>query len=43
LVDKIRDGEWAYLAVMGAFVAASLAAFMLGRHLRKTATHWDFD
>ncbi|MDX2237561.1 MAG: hypothetical protein NW203_08345 [Hyphomonadaceae bacterium] len=43
LIDKVREGEWAYLAVMGAFVATSLAAFMLGRHLRKTATHWDFD
>lgn len=32
-----------YLAVMGAFAAIALGCYLFGRHLRREATHWDFD
>lgn len=43
LMGAIRDGMYDYLAVMGAFAAIGVAAFLTGRHLRRQATHWDFD
>ncbi|UPT61381.1 MAG: hypothetical protein M0D54_13185 [Hyphomonadaceae bacterium JAD_PAG50586_4] len=43
LMDAIRDGMWDYLAVMGGFGTLGLACFLFGRHLRRQATHWDFD
>jgi hypothetical protein len=33
----------AYLAVMGFFAIIGMACFLYGRHLRREATHWDFD
>jgi hypothetical protein len=32
-----------YLAVMAAFAGVGAGAFLFGRHLRREATHWDFD
>lgn len=43
LRDAIADGMFDYLAVMGVFGAIGLGCFLLGRHLRNEATHWDFD
>ncbi|MET0183290.1 MAG: hypothetical protein ABW199_10425 [Caulobacterales bacterium] len=43
LMDKIRDGAFDYVAVIVTFGAIGVASFVLGRHLRKEATHWDFD
>jgi hypothetical protein len=43
LTDAINDGMYDYLTVMGAFGAIALGAFLTGRHLRREATHWDFD
>lgn len=43
LMGAIRDGMWDYLAVVGTFGVLGLAAFLAGRHLRREATHWDFD
>ena len=43
LLDKVHDGEWDYLTVMGVFVGIGAVLFFAGRHLRKTATHWDLD
>ncbi|MGE0595303.1 MAG: hypothetical protein AB7P07_02995 [Hyphomonadaceae bacterium] len=43
LMGAIRDGMYDYLAVMGVFGAIGVAAFLSGRHLRRQATHWDFD
>jgi len=43
LADTIYDGMWDYLAVMGVFGAIGVASFLYGRHLRREATHWDFD
>lgn len=43
LMGAIEDGMWDYLAVVGAFGALGLAAFLTGCHLRREATHWDFD
>ncbi|GAM99749.1 hypothetical protein U91I_03404 [alpha proteobacterium U9-1i] len=43
LMGAIYDGMWDYLAVVGTFGVLGLAAFMVGRHLRRQATHWDFD
>ena len=43
LMDAINDGMTDYLAVMGGFGTLGLVAFLVGRHLRRNATHWDFD
>jgi hypothetical protein len=43
LMGAINDGMYDYLAVMGTFGVIGLAAFIAGRHLRREATHWDFD
>jgi hypothetical protein len=43
LMGAIRDGMYDYVAVMGVFAAIGLFAFLYGRHLRREATHWDFD
>ncbi|ANP47644.1 hypothetical protein [Candidatus Viadribacter manganicus] len=43
LRDAIDDGMYDYVAVMGSFAAMGLFAFLYGRHLRKEATHWEFD
>ena len=32
-----------YLAVMGVYAAIAAACYLTGRHLRREATHWDFD
>jgi hypothetical protein len=41
--SAIDDGMYDYLAVVGVFGAVALACFLFGRHLRRQATHWDFD
>lgn len=41
--SALDDGMYDYLAVMGLFGAFALASFLIGRHLRRQATHWDFD
>ncbi|GIK48704.1 MAG: hypothetical protein BroJett013_14010 [Alphaproteobacteria bacterium] len=41
--SAIDDGMYDYLAVMGLFGTVAAAAFFFGRHLRRQATHWDFD
>lgn len=43
LMGAINDGMWDYLAVVGTFGVLGFAAFLSGRHLRRQATHWDFD
>ena len=43
LMGAINDGAYDYLGLMGVFGALSLTLFLAGRHLRKEATHWDFD
>jgi hypothetical protein len=43
LAEAIADGRYEYLGVMAAFGALGFIAFLLGRHLRREATHWDFD
>lgn len=43
LMDAIRDGMYDYAAVTGAFAALGMASFLYGRHLRREATHWEFD
>lgn len=43
LRGAIADGMYDYLAVMGIFAGIGLFAFLYGRHLRREATHWDFD
>ncbi|MBY0565425.1 MAG: hypothetical protein K2P58_14740 [Hyphomonadaceae bacterium] len=43
LRSAIEDGMYGYLMVVGAFALCGLLAFALGRHLRREATHWDFD
>jgi ferric-dicitrate binding protein FerR (iron transport regulator) len=43
LMGAIRDGMTDYLAVMGTFAGLACASFLVGRHLRRNATHWDFD
>jgi uncharacterized YccA/Bax inhibitor family protein len=41
--SALRDHMYDYLAVMGVFSLIAVATFMVGRHLRREATHWDFD
>jgi hypothetical protein len=43
LSGALDQGLYEYVAVMGAFAAAGLGSYLLGRHLRREATHWDFD
>lgn len=43
LNQALDDRMFDYLSVMGAFGAVALGAFIAGRHLRRQATHWDFD
>lgn len=43
LMGAINDGMYDYLAVMGTFGAIGVASYLVGRHLRHEATHWDFD
>lgn len=43
LRDALGEGSYDYLGLMSVFGAVGLGAFLLGRHLRRTATHWDFD
>jgi len=43
LTDAISHRMYPYLAVMGGFAFIGLCLFLIGRHLRHEATHWDFD
>jgi len=43
VVDALHEHMYDYLAVMVVFGLLGLGSFMLGRHLRSEATHWDFD
>ena len=43
LRDAIDGGMYDYVGVMGVFAGLGLFAFVYGRHLRKEATHWEFD
>jgi hypothetical protein len=43
LRDAIDDGMYEYVTVMGVFAGLGLFSFLYGRHLRKEATHWEFD
>ena len=43
LKDALREHMYGYLSVMGVFAAIGLVAYLVGRHLRREATHWDFD
>lgn len=43
LRDAVDRGMVDYLAIMGLFGLVGLAAFLIGRHLRREATHWDAD
>lgn len=43
LMSAINDGMYDYIAVMGGFALLGLISFLVGRHLRAEATHWDFD
>lgn len=43
LMGAINDGMYDYLAVVGAFAFIAAGSFLYGRHLRREATHWDYD
>ncbi len=43
LQDAIRERMTQYLIVLGAFAGIGVMCFFAGRHLRREATHWDFD
>jgi len=43
LMGAIEDGMYDYVAVMGSFGALGVLSYLSGRHLRRNATHWDFD
>ncbi|MEJ0059717.1 MAG: hypothetical protein WDM79_09170 [Terricaulis sp.] len=41
--QAIDQGMYDYLGVMSVFGVIAVSVFLLGRHLRREATHWDFD
>lgn len=41
--EAIENRMFSYLSVMGGFGLIGFGAFIAGRHLRRQATHWDFD
>lgn len=43
LMGAINDGMYDYLGIMVTFGVIGLGLFFYGRHLRREATHWDFD
>lgn len=43
LKQALDEGMFDYVGVMSVFGLLGLASFLLGRHLRRQATHWDFD
>ncbi len=43
LRDALNQGMDEYLIVMGVFGLLGGTSFLFGRHLRRQATHWDFD
>jgi hypothetical protein len=43
LRSAIEERMFDYLAVLGAFAAFGAACYLFGRHLRREATHWDYD
>jgi len=43
MAEAIANGDFQYLFVMGGFGALAAVMFLYGRHLRRQATHWDFD
>jgi hypothetical protein len=43
LRDAVDGGMYGYVTVMGVFAGLGIFSFIYGRHLRKEATHWEFD
>jgi len=43
LMGAIQDGMYDYIAVVGAFGVLAAVCYLYGRHLRREATHWDYD
>lgn len=43
LMGAIHQGMWDYLTVMGLFAAIGGVCYFTGTHLRREATHWEFD
>ena len=43
LKGALEEQMYDYLAVMGVFTLIALGCYLFGRHLRREATHWDFD
>ncbi len=43
LREAVDGGMYGYVTVMGLFAAIGLFSFIYGRHLRKEATHWEFE
>jgi hypothetical protein len=43
LRGTLSDGAQEYATVMGVFAAIGLVMYLVGRHLRREATQWDYD
>lgn len=43
LHGTLRQGMTPYFSVLGVFAVIGLGTFLVGRHLRREATQWDFD
>ena len=43
LQDALSQHMYPYLTMMGLFAAIGVGCYLVGRHLRHEATHWDFD
>ncbi|NWG54286.1 MAG: hypothetical protein HXY28_11245 [Hydrogenophilaceae bacterium] len=43
LSDAVAEGMVGYIAVMAGFGLFGIVVLLYGRHLRRSATHWDKD
>lgn len=43
LAGALEERLYEYLGVMALFATIGMACFLYGRHLRREATHWDFE
>lgn len=43
LIGAFHDHMYGYLAVMGTFGVIAAGCYLYGRHLRREATHWEFE
>ena len=43
MADALNEHKYAYPGIIGFFAVAGIVSFLIGSHLRREATQWDFD